>query len=126
MVNDCAEAKNGFARKPNFSLNKVKREKKNFFVESLDQCRRLEVREKALEMFLCDEPTSDHKVLHNIDRIFITFFFNFALIFSLFLLTFRTSNFWCLKNLIKQLFHLCLLDMRLIIANSVLHALLAI
>ena len=40
----------------NFSLNKVKKENRNF-VESLDQCRRLEVPEKARNVF-CDEPTS--------------------------------------------------------------------
>ena len=40
-----------------FSLNKAKKEKKNFFVESLDQRRRLEVREKARNVF-CDDPTS--------------------------------------------------------------------
>ena len=31
---------------------KDKKEKKNFFVESLDQCRRLEVRKKARNVFL--------------------------------------------------------------------------
>ena len=40
-----------------FSLNKAKKEKKNFFVESLDQRRRLEVREKERNVF-CDDPTS--------------------------------------------------------------------
>ena len=39
-----------------FSLNKAKKEKKNF-VESLDQRRRLEVHEKARNVF-CDDPTS--------------------------------------------------------------------
>ena len=43
MVNDYCLAKNVFGGKRNFSLNKAKKEKKNFFVESLDQCRRLEV-----------------------------------------------------------------------------------
>ena len=61
MVNDCAErckAKNVFAGKRNFALNKAKKEnKKDFFVESLDQYRRLEVRERARNAF-CDEPTS--------------------------------------------------------------------
>ena len=46
-----ATAKNVFTGKRNFSLNKAKKEKKNFFVESLDQCRRLEVREKARNVF---------------------------------------------------------------------------
>ena len=59
-------------------------------------------------------------------RIFIKFFFDFARIFSLFSLVFRTSNFWSFRNLIKQLFHSCLLDMRLVIANSALRASLAI
>ena len=36
----------------NFSLNKAKKGKKNF-VESLDQCRHLEVPEKARDVFLC-------------------------------------------------------------------------
>ena len=60
MVNDCAKrcyAKNVFAGKRNFSLNKAKKEKKKFFVESLDQRRRLEVREKERNAF-CDDPTS--------------------------------------------------------------------
>ena len=70
------------------------KKKKNFFVESLDQCRRLEVCEKARNVF-CDEPVrlSDHKVL---------------------------------RNLIKQLFHSRLLDMRLVIAISALRVSLAI
>ena len=54
---------------------------------------------------------SDHKVLHQV-------FFDFTRIFSLFSLVICTSNFWSLRNLIKQLFHLLLLDMRLVIANS--------
>ena len=95
-------------------------------MESLDQCRCLEVREKARNVF-CDEPVrlSDHKVLHNIASS-SSFFFDFARIFSLFSLVFRTSNFWSFRNLIKQLFHSCLLDMRLVIANSALRASLAI
>ena len=60
MVNDRSKrcyTKNIFAGKRNFSLNKAKKEEKNFFKESLDQCRRLGVREKARNVF-CDEPTS--------------------------------------------------------------------
>ena len=68
---------------------------------------------------------SDHKVLHNIASS-SSFFFDFARIFSLFSLVFRTSNFWSLRNFIKQLFHSRLLDMRLVIANSALRASLAI
>ena len=44
-------AKNVFAGKRNFSVNKAKKEKKTF-VESLDQCRHLEVHEKARNVFL--------------------------------------------------------------------------
>ena len=61
--------------------------------------------------FVMSQHLSDHKVLHQV-------FFDFTRIFSLFSLVFRTSNFWSLRNLIKQLFHLLLLDMRLVIANS--------
>ena len=60
MVNDCSKrckTKNVFTGKRNFSLNKAKKEKKTFFVNSLDQRRRLEVREKARNVF-CDGPTS--------------------------------------------------------------------
>ena len=67
---------------------------------------------------------SDHKVLHNIAS--SSSFFYFARIFSLFSLVFRTSNFWNLRNLIKQLFHSHLLDIRLVIANSALRVSLAI
>ena len=34
-----------------FSLKKAEKEKKPFFMESLDQCRRLKVREKARNVF---------------------------------------------------------------------------
>ena len=59
---------NVFAGKRNFSLNKAKKEKKNFSLESLDQCRRLEVREMARELmfFVMSLRLSDHKVIHNI------------------------------------------------------------
>ena len=104
-----------------FSEQSQKR-KKNFFVESLDQCRRLEAREKARNVF-CNEPTSvwpqggyTTSHLHQV-------FFDFARIFSL---VFRTSNVWSLRNFIKQLFHSHLLDMRLVIANSALRTSLAI
>ena len=69
MVNDCAKrcyAKNVLTGKRNFSLNKAKKRKKNFFVESLDQCRRLEVREKARNVFVMSVRLSDQKILHNI------------------------------------------------------------
>ena len=81
---------------------------------SLDQCRRLKVRGKARNVFVLSLRLSDHKVLHSIASS-SSFFFDFARIFSLFSLVFRTSNFWSLRNLIKQLFHSRLLDMRLVI-----------
>ena len=72
----------------------------------------------ARNVFFCDEPVrlSDHKVLHNIASS-SSFLFDFARVFSLFWLVFRTSNFWSLRNLIKQLFHSRLLDMRVVIAR---------
>ena len=69
---------------------------------------------------------SDHKVLHNIATSTISFFFDFPRIFSLFSLEFRTSNFWSLRNLIKQLFRSLMLNMRLVKANSALRASLAV
>ena len=69
------------------------KKKKKTFVESLDQCRRLEVREKARNVF-SDEPTSVWPQGVTQHRIFISSFFDFARIFSLFSLVFRTSNFW--------------------------------
>ena len=70
-----------FARKRNFSLNK---EKKNVFVESLDQFRRLEVREKARNVLVMSLRLSDQKVLHNIPSIVIKFFFSFSVGFARF------------------------------------------
>ena len=93
-------------------------------MESLDPFRRLEVREKARNLFVISLRLSDHKVLHNIAS--SSRFFDFARIFSLFSLVFRSSKVLELRNLIKQLFHSRLLDMRLVIANSALHASLAI
>ena len=68
---------------------------------------------------------SDHEVLLNIASS-SSFFFDFARIFSIFALVFRISNFWSLRNLIKQLFRSRLLDIRLVIANLALRASLAI
>ena len=48
-------------------------------------------------------------------------FFDFARIFSLFSFAFGTANFWSLRNLIKELFHSRLLDMRLVIANIIVN-----
>ena len=58
--------------------------------------------------------------LHNIFFRFRSDFLAFFARISYFL------NFWSLRNLIKQLFHSRLLDMRLVIAHSALRASLAI
>ena len=68
-----AKLKMFFAGKRNFSLNKAKKEKKTIFVESLHQCRRLEVREMFCVTSLRQ---SDHKVVTQ-HRMFIKFFFRF-------------------------------------------------
>ena len=123
MVNDCAKRCKTFfffAGKRNFFLNKAKKEKKPFCVESLDQFRRLEVREKARNVFVM-----------SLRRSYITSHlyqvFSISLGFSHFFRSyFLLPNFWILRNLIKQLFHSRLLDMRLVIANSALRASLAI
>ena len=86
------------------------KQKKNVFVESLDQFRSLEVRERVGNAFVMSLRLSDGKVLHNIAS-----FCDFARNFSLSSIVFRT-NFWGLRNLIKQLFHSRLLDERLVIA----------
>ena len=93
---------------------KPKRRKKTFFVESLDQFRRLEVREKARNVFVMSLRLSDNKVLHNIASVLIKFF-SISLWFACFFHSyFVLPNFWSWRNLIKQLFHSRLLDMRLI------------
>ena len=69
---------------------------------------------------------SDHKVVTYTASHLHKVFFDFARVFSLFSLVLPTSNFWSLRNLMKQLLHSRFLDMRLVIANSALHALLAI
>ena len=105
---------------------KPKRRKKTFFVESLDQFRRLEVREKARNVFVMSLRLSDNKVLHNIASVLIKFF-SISLGFTRFFHSyFVLPNVWSWRNLIKQLFHSRLLDMRLVIANSALRASLAI
>ena len=103
----------------NFSLNKAKKEKKNFCGKFGSMPRFRSTRKgKNFFFFVMSLRLSDRKVLHSINRMFIKFFFNFARIFSLFSLIFWTSNLWYLRNLIKQLFYSSLLDMRLVIANS--------
>ena len=59
-------------------------------MEGLNQFRRLEVRENVRNVFVMSLPLSDHQVLHNIAS--SSSFFDFARIFSLFSLAFRTSK----------------------------------
>ena len=66
------------------------KQKKNVFVESLDHFRSLEIREKVRNVFLMSLRLSDHEVLHNIAS--SSTFSDFARIFSLFSLVFRTSK----------------------------------
>ena len=72
-------------------------------MESLDQFRRLEVREKARNVFVMSLRLSDNKVLHNIASVLIKFFFDFARICSLFPLVFRTSKFMELQEFNKTI-----------------------
>ena len=81
---------NFFSPDSDISLWIKAKKKKKLFVESLDQFRRLEVREKARNVFVMSLRLSDHKVLHNI--VSSLSFFDFARIFSLFSLVFRTSK----------------------------------
>ena len=65
-----------------------------FFVESLDQFRRLEVREKARNVFVMSLRLSDNKVLHNIASVLIKFF-SISLGFARFFRSyFVLPNFW--------------------------------
>ena len=66
------------------------KQKKNVFVGSLDHFRSLEIREKVRNVFVMSLRLSDHEVLHNIAS--SSTFFDFARIFSLFSLVFRTSK----------------------------------
>ena len=59
-------------------------------MESLDQFRSLEIREKVRNVFVMSLRLSDHQVLHNIAS--SSSFLDFARIFSLFSLAFRTSK----------------------------------
>ena len=66
------------------------KQKKNVFVESVDQFQSLEVREEERNVFVMSMRLPDHKVLHNIAS--SSSFFYFARMFSLFSLVFRTSK----------------------------------
>ena len=75
---------------PEIEISLGIKHKKNVFGESLDQFRSLEVREKTRNVFVMSLRLSDHQVLHNIAS--SSSFFDFARIFSLFSLVFRTSK----------------------------------
>ena len=106
-------------------LNKAKKRKKEtFFVKRLDQCRRLEVREKARNVFLRWAYVCLTTRCNTTSIASSSSFFRFRSDFLAF--SARISYFKFLRNLIKQLFHSRLLDIRLVIANSALRASLAI
>ena len=75
---------------PQIEISLGIKHKKNVFGESLDQFRSLEVREKISNVFVMSLRLSDHQVLHSIAS--SSSFFDFAMIFSLFSLVFRTSK----------------------------------
>ena len=75
---------------PEIEISLGIKHKKNVLGESLDQFRSLEVREKVRNVFVMRLRLSDHQVLHNIAS--SSSFFDFARIFSLFSLVFRTSK----------------------------------
>ena len=91
-------------------------------MESLDQCRRLEVREMArkLMFFVMSLRLSDDKVLHNIAS--SSSFFRCLSDFLAFFAPISYFKFLEFKEFNKTR----LLDMRLVIANSALRASLAI
>ena len=70
-------------------------------MESLDHFRSLEIREKVRNVFVMSLRLSDHEVLHNIAS--ASTFFDFAGIFSLFSLVFRTSKLWEFKEFNKTI-----------------------
>ena len=98
--------------------------KKNVFGESLDQFRSLEVREKVRNVFVMSLRLSDHQVVHNI--VFSSTVFDFARIFSLFSLVFRTSKLLEFTEFNKTIISFALVGYEMIIANSALRASLAI
>ena len=76
--------------------------KKTFFVESLDQCRCLEVREKARNVF-CDEPTSVWPQGVKQHRIFIRFISRFRSDFLAFFARISYFKFLELKEFNKTI-----------------------
>ena len=75
---------------PEIEISLGIKHKKNVFGETVDQFRSLEVREKIRNVFVMSLRLPDHQVLHNIAS--SSSFFDFAKIFSLFSLVFRTSK----------------------------------
>ena len=71
-------------------------------MESLDQCRRLQVREKARNVFVMSLRLSDHKVLHNIASSSI-FFFRFRSDFLAFFALISYFKFLELKEFNKTI-----------------------
>ena len=71
-------------------------------MESLDQFRSLEVREKVRNVFMMSLRLSDHEVLHNIASSSRFFDFRFS-IFFLFSLAFRTSKLLNFKEFNKTI-----------------------
>jgi len=105
MVNDCAKhcwAKNVFARKRNFTLNKAKKLKRKFCGKfgSMPTFRSMRKGKKCLLWWASVFLTTKCYTTSN-----LRFFSDFAQIFLLFSLVFRTSDFWSLRILIKKLFH---------------------
>ena len=116
MAIDCGKrCKPNFfsAGKQNFSLNKAK---KTTFFEKFGSIPTFRSRRKGKKCF-CDKPITQHLYQVFLISLEISRFFR-----SYFVL----PNFWSLRNLRKQLFHLRLLDMRLVISKSALRASLAI
>ena len=115
MVNDCTSvAKLSVFFPPESEISLWIRQNQNLFVESLDRFRSRSTR-KGKKCF-CDEPASVWP-----HRTYIKFFYSISRGFSRFFRSyFVLPNFWSLRNLIIQLFHLRLL----VIANSALRALL--
>ena len=86
---------------PEIEISLGIKHKKNVLGESLDQFRSLEVREKIRNVFVMRLRLSDHQVLHNIAS--SSSFFDFARIFSLFSLVFRTSKLSEFKEFNKKI-----------------------
>ena len=92
---------------PEIEISLGIKHKKNVFGERrLDQFRSLEIRKKVRNVFVMSLRLSDHQVLHNIAS--SSSFFDFARIFSLFSLVFRTSKLLEFKEFNKTIIPLAL------------------